>query len=133
MSRYAAYGSGNSGSVIVPDGSSTMCGRYFLDTLPELLQQQFKVHKFPVYPARNNIRPSEQVAIVCRCWWTTPNIGCADRRAKRLACCGQPRNRRWFERPCLRFVRLSRALMPRLRGFGLGRKFIELLPRPMPW
>lgn len=42
-----------------------MCGRYFLDTLPELLQQQFKVHKFPVYPARNNIRPSEQISIVC--------------------------------------------------------------------
>ena len=42
-----------------------MCGRYFLDTLPELLQEQFKVHKFPVYPARNNIRPSEQLAVVC--------------------------------------------------------------------
>ena len=41
-----------------------MCGRYFLDTLPELLQTQFKVHKFPVYPARYNIRPSEQIPIV---------------------------------------------------------------------
>ncbi len=41
-----------------------MCGRYFLDTLPELLQGQFKVHKFPVYPARYNIRPSEQVPVV---------------------------------------------------------------------
>lgn len=41
-----------------------MCGRYFLDTLPELLQTQFQVHKYPVYPARYNIKPSQQVCAV---------------------------------------------------------------------
>ena len=41
-----------------------MCGRYFLDTLPELLQTQFQVHKYPVYPARYNIKPSQQVSAV---------------------------------------------------------------------
>ena len=41
-----------------------MCGRYFLDTLPELLQQQFRVHKYPVYPARYNIRPGTEVPVV---------------------------------------------------------------------
>lgn len=41
-----------------------MCGRYFLDTLPELLQQQFRVHKYPVYPARYNIRPGTEVSAI---------------------------------------------------------------------
>lgn len=40
-----------------------MCGRYFLDTLPELLAQQFRAHKYPVYPARYNIAPTQQTLI----------------------------------------------------------------------
>lgn len=41
-----------------------MCGRYFLDTLPELLAGQFRVHKYPVFPARYNIAPTQIVPIV---------------------------------------------------------------------
>lgn len=36
-----------------------MCGRYFLDTLPELLAQQFRMHKYPVYAASYNIAPTQ--------------------------------------------------------------------------
>lgn len=36
-----------------------MCGRYFLDTLPELLAQQFRMHKYPVYSASYNIAPTQ--------------------------------------------------------------------------
>lgn len=36
-----------------------MCGRYFLDTLPELLAQQFRMHKYPVYSASHNIAPTQ--------------------------------------------------------------------------
>lgn len=41
-----------------------MCGRYFLDTLPELLAGQFRVHKYPVFPARYNIAPTQIVPVV---------------------------------------------------------------------
>jgi putative SOS response-associated peptidase YedK len=38
-----------------------MCGRYFLDTLPELLAEQFRSHKHPVYQVSYNIAPSQPV------------------------------------------------------------------------
>lgn len=41
-----------------------MCGRYFLDTLPELLAGQFRVHKHPVYEAHWNIAPTQQILAV---------------------------------------------------------------------
>lgn len=43
-----------------------MCGRYFLDTLPELLAGQFRVHKYPVYAASYNIAPTQPTLIVRR-------------------------------------------------------------------
>jgi putative SOS response-associated peptidase YedK len=41
-----------------------MCGRYFLDTLPELLAGQFRVHKHPVYQAHWNIAPTQPILAV---------------------------------------------------------------------
>jgi putative SOS response-associated peptidase YedK len=41
-----------------------MCGRYFLDTLPELLAEQFRVHKYPVYPVSYNIAPTQPTLIL---------------------------------------------------------------------
>lgn len=38
-----------------------MCGRYFLDTLPELLAEQFRTHKHPVYQVSYNIAPTSRV------------------------------------------------------------------------
>ena len=43
-----------------------MCGRYFLDTLPELLAGQFRVHKYPVYSASYNIAPTQPALAVRR-------------------------------------------------------------------
>ena len=43
-----------------------MCGRYFLDTLPELLAGQFRVHKDPVYAASYNIAPTQPALAVRR-------------------------------------------------------------------
>ena len=43
-----------------------MCGRYFLDTLPELLAEQFRVHKYPVYPVSYNIAPTQPTLILRR-------------------------------------------------------------------
>lgn len=43
-----------------------MCGRYFLDTLPELLAGQFRVHKYPVYAASYNIAPTQPALAVRR-------------------------------------------------------------------
>ncbi len=43
-----------------------MCGRYFLDTLPELLAGQFRVHKYPVYSASYNIAPTQPTLILRR-------------------------------------------------------------------
>jgi putative SOS response-associated peptidase YedK len=43
-----------------------MCGRYFLDTLPELLAQQFRMHKYPVYAASYNIAPTQPSLILRR-------------------------------------------------------------------
>lgn len=43
-----------------------MCGRYFLDTLPELLAEQFRVHKYPVYAASYNIAPTQPALAVRR-------------------------------------------------------------------
>lgn len=43
-----------------------MCGRYFLDTLPELLVEQFRVHKYPVYSASYNIAPTQPTLILRR-------------------------------------------------------------------
>ena len=43
-----------------------MCGRYFLDTLPELLAGQFRVHKYPVYDASYNIAPTQPSLILRR-------------------------------------------------------------------
>lgn len=43
-----------------------MCGRYFLDTLPELLAGQFRVHKYPVYTASHNIAPTQPALILRR-------------------------------------------------------------------
>lgn len=43
-----------------------MCGRYFLDTLPELLAEQFRVHKYPVYAASFNIAPTQSALAVRR-------------------------------------------------------------------
>ncbi|MBK8069972.1 MAG: SOS response-associated peptidase [Rhodanobacteraceae bacterium] len=43
-----------------------MCGRYFLDTLPELLAGQFRVHKYPVYSASYNIAPTQAALAVRR-------------------------------------------------------------------
>jgi len=42
-----------------------MCGRYFLDALPELMQQQLKIAKAPVWSARYNIAPTQQVLGIC--------------------------------------------------------------------
>ena len=41
-----------------------MCGRYFLDTLPELLAQQFRMHKYPVYTASHNIAPTQPMLVL---------------------------------------------------------------------
>jgi len=41
-----------------------MCGRYFLDTLPELLAEQFRTHKYPVYSASYNIAPTQATLIL---------------------------------------------------------------------
>ena len=41
-----------------------MCGRYFLDTLPELLAQQFRMHKYPVYAASHNIAPTQPMLVL---------------------------------------------------------------------
>jgi len=41
-----------------------MCGRYFIDTLPELLAEQFRVHKYPVYAATWNLAPTQSSLIV---------------------------------------------------------------------
>jgi putative SOS response-associated peptidase YedK len=41
-----------------------MCGRYFIDTLPELLAEQFRVHKYPVYAATYNLAPTQPSLIV---------------------------------------------------------------------
>ncbi len=43
-----------------------MCGRYFLDTLPELLAEQFRMHKYPVYPVSYNIAPTQPTLILRR-------------------------------------------------------------------
>lgn len=41
-----------------------MCGRYFLDTLPELLMEQFRTHKYPVYSASWNIAPTQSAPVL---------------------------------------------------------------------
>lgn len=41
-----------------------MCGRYFLDILPELLMEQFRTHKYPIYSASYNIAPTQQAPIL---------------------------------------------------------------------
>lgn len=41
-----------------------MCGRYFIDTLPALLAEQFRVHKYPVYTATYNLAPTQNSLIM---------------------------------------------------------------------
>ncbi|HRQ64914.1 MAG TPA: SOS response-associated peptidase [Xanthomonadaceae bacterium] len=41
-----------------------MCGRYFLNTLPEALSAQFELTRIPVYEARFNIAPTQHVPVI---------------------------------------------------------------------
>lgn len=41
-----------------------MCGRYFLNTLPEAMAAQFELTRIPVYQARFNIAPTQHIPVV---------------------------------------------------------------------
>jgi putative SOS response-associated peptidase YedK len=41
-----------------------MCGRYFLNTLPEAMAAQFELARIPVYQARFNIAPTQHVPVI---------------------------------------------------------------------
>ena len=91
-----------------------MCGRYFLDTLPELLAEQFRVHKYPVYAASYNIAPTQPALAVRRHgednewawlrwglvphWAKDPSIGARLNNARAETVAGKPSFRNAFAR-----------------------------------
>ena len=101
-----------------------MCGRYFLDTLPELLAGQFRVHKHPVYEAHWNIAPTQPILAVrlhgSEREWATLRWGLVPHWAKDLTIGARTLNARGetlAEKPAFRAAFKTRRCIVPASGF----------------